>query len=72
MEVADGLRYLEATTSVTQLDSFMIFGGESMLYPDRTITLFQRANDLGVPVIQLIPMGFGVKTLQKQALWPFN
>lgn len=58
MEVEDGITYLEETTSVTKLDSFMIFGGEPMLYPERTIKLFQKANELGVPEIELITNGF--------------
>lgn len=58
MKVDDGVTYLEETTSVTKLDSFMIFGGESMLYPERTIKLFQKANELGIPKIELITNGF--------------
>jgi len=58
MEIEDGLNYLEDTTSVAKLDSFMIFGGESMLYPERTIKLFQRAKELGIPEIELITNGF--------------
>jgi molybdenum cofactor biosynthesis enzyme MoaA len=57
MEIEDGLNYLEETTSVTKLDSFMIFGGESMLYPQRAITLFQKAKALGIPKIELITNG---------------
>ena len=58
MEVKDGITYLEHTTSVTKLDSFMIFGGESMLYPERAIKLFQKAKELGIPRIELITNGF--------------
>ena len=65
MEVEDGLNYLEETTSVTELDSFMIFGGESMLYPERTIKLFQRAKELRIPKIQLITNGFWGRDPQK-------
>ncbi len=57
MEVADGLEYLEETTSVADLSSFMIFGGEAMLYPRRTVALFGRASEIGIPVIQLITNG---------------
>ena len=59
METEDGSRYLEETASETKLDSFMIFGGEPMLYPERTITLFKKANELGIPEIELITNGFG-------------
>jgi hypothetical protein len=58
METKDGLVYLEETALVTKLESFMIFGGESMLYPERTIRLFRKANALGIPVIELITNGF--------------
>ncbi len=58
MEIEDGLTYLEETAAVTKLDSFMIFGGEPMLYPERTIKLFQRAKELGIPEIELITNGF--------------
>jgi len=58
IEIDDGLNYLEETTAVTKLDSFMIFGGESMLYPERAIKLFQRAKELGMPEIELITNGF--------------
>lgn len=65
MEVEDGLTYLEEVTSVTELDSFMIFGGESMLYPQRTIKLFQRARELGIPRIELITNGFWGKDVDR-------
>lgn len=58
MEVEDGLRYLVETVAVTGLDSFMIFGGEAMLYPERTIRLFRKANELRIREIQLITNGF--------------
>ncbi len=69
MEVEDGITYLEETTSVTKLDSFMIFGGEPMLYPERTIKLFQKANELSIPEIELITNGFwGKDRNQAQSL----
>lgn len=64
MEVEDGLRYLEETVAVTRLDSFMIFGGESMLYPERTIRLFRKANELKIPEIELITNGFWGRDLK--------
>ena len=57
MKVEDGLNYLVETASVTRLDSFMIFGGEAMLYPQSTIRLFQKAKELGIPEIELITNG---------------
>jgi len=58
IEIEDGLTYIEEMTSVTKLESFMIFGGESMLYPERTIELFQKAKALCIPKIELITNGF--------------
>jgi len=57
METEDGITYLEETASVTKLDSFMIFGGESTLYPERTVKLFQKASTLSIPKIELITNG---------------
>jgi len=70
MEIEDGLRYLEETVAVARLDSFMIFGGEPMLYPERTIRLFRKANELQIPEIELITNGFwgrDLKTARKLA-----
>lgn len=66
MKVEDGLNYLDETTSVAKLESFMIFGGESMLYPERTIKLFQKAKELGIPEIELITNGFWGKDVDRE------
>jgi len=65
MEVEDVLNYLEETASVTKLDSFMIFGGEPMLYPETTIKLFQGAKELWIPEIELITNGFWGTNLEE-------
>jgi MoaA/NifB/PqqE/SkfB family radical SAM enzyme len=65
MKTRDGVRYLEETISVAELSSFMIFGGESMLYSERTIQLFQRASDLEIPTIELITNGYWGKNPEK-------
>ncbi|MDH5451103.1 MAG: radical SAM protein [Candidatus Bathyarchaeota archaeon] len=65
MKVEDGLNYLEETTSVAKLDSFMIFGGESMLYPERVIKLCQKAKELSIPEIELITNGFWGKNVDR-------
>jgi len=49
MKVEDGINYLNEATSVADLESFMIFGGEAMLYPERTIKLFQKSKELRIP-----------------------
>jgi len=65
MGVEDGLNYLEEAALVTKLDSFMIFGGEPMLYPEGAIKLFQRAKELGIPEIELITNGFWGTNLEE-------
>jgi hypothetical protein len=69
MKVNDGLRYLDETNSISNLSSFMIFGGEAMLYPDRTIKLFERAQELEIPSIQLITNGFWGRDSTKARTW---
>lgn len=58
MELQDGITYLEEVASVTKLDSFMVFGGEPMLYAERTIKFSRKAKELGIPEIELITNGF--------------
>jgi MoaA/NifB/PqqE/SkfB family radical SAM enzyme len=65
MELEDGLNYLEETASVAELESFMIFGGEAMLYPERTVKPFRRAGELGITEIELITNGFWSKSPEK-------
>lgn len=69
MEVEDGLRYLEEISSVAKLESFMIFGGEPMLYPERAVRFFQKAGRLGIPSIQLITNGFWGRQRVKAGIW---
>jgi len=57
MDVNDALSYLAEATAVSDLESFMVFGGEPMLYPERAITIFQRAHQLGIPRIDMITNG---------------
>ncbi len=57
MEVKDAFNYLTEAIAVSKLDSFMIFGGEPMLYPERTITLIKKAHHLRIPKIEMITNG---------------
>ena len=57
MEVKDAFNYLTEATAVSKLDSFMIFGGEPMLYPERTITIIKKAHQLQIPKIEIITNG---------------
>jgi sulfatase maturation enzyme AslB (radical SAM superfamily) len=57
MNIKDAYNYLAETTAVSKLESFMVFGGEPMLYPDRAVVIFQKAHQLGIPQIDMITNG---------------
>jgi len=57
MIVSDGHNYLAETTAVSELESFMIFGGEPMLYPNRAIAILQKAKSLKIPEIEMLTNG---------------
>lgn len=57
MQVKDAYEYLAEATSVSDLDSFMVFGGEPMLYPERTIAIFRKASQFSIPKITMITNG---------------
>lgn len=64
MEVEDACNYLEEVAYVAKLESFMVFGGEPMLYPDKTIAIFQKANDLKIPEIEMLTNGVWGKNME--------
>jgi len=57
MQVKDAHNYLAEATAVSNLEPFMIFGGEPMLYPKRTTAIFNKASQLGIPSIDMITNG---------------
>jgi MoaA/NifB/PqqE/SkfB family radical SAM enzyme len=57
MDVKDAYGYLAEATAVSKLESFMVFGGEPMLYPEQAIAIFERAKQLGIPKIEMITNG---------------
>jgi len=57
MEVKDAHNYLAEATAVSNLESFMVFGGEPMLYPKRVTATFKEAYKLGIPKIEMITNG---------------
>ncbi|NWG10951.1 radical SAM protein [Candidatus Bathyarchaeota archaeon] len=65
MQVKDAHNYLTEAVAVSRLKSFMIFGGEPMLYPDRTITIFKKAKALKIPEIEMLTNGVWGKDKQK-------
>lgn len=66
MKVEDAHNHLGEATSVSNLESFMVFGGEPMLYPDRAIAIFEKAHQLQIPRIDMITNGTWGKN-EKQA-----
>jgi MoaA/NifB/PqqE/SkfB family radical SAM enzyme len=65
MDVGDGYNYLTEATAVSDLQSFMVFGGEPMLYPERAIAMFKRACQLRIPKIEMITNGIWGKDKEK-------
>ena len=57
MDVKDAHSYLSEAAVVSSLESFMVFGGEPMLYPDRAIAVFKKANELRIPEIEMLTNG---------------
>ena len=71
MRVKDAYNYLAEATAVSDLESFMIFGGEPMLYPKRAIAIFNKASQFRIPKIDMITNGIWGKnkaTAEKLAM----
>ena len=49
MDVKDASRYLEEVATVSTLDSFMIFGGEPMLYPRLVVAILEKPTNCRYP-----------------------
>jgi len=57
MQVKDAYNYLAEATAVSDLKSFMVFGGEPRLYPKRAIAIFNKASQFTIPKINMITNG---------------
>lgn len=57
MEVEDAWGYLSEAARVADLKSFLVFGGEPMLYPARAIAVFEKAQQLGIPRVDMLTNG---------------
>jgi hypothetical protein len=57
MDVKDACNYLTEAVKAADLKSFMVFGGEPMLYPTRAIAIFKRAQELNIPKIDMLTNG---------------
>lgn len=58
MSVKDAAAYLSEATEVSKLKSFMVFGGEPMLYPERAVAIFEKASRFRIPEIEMLTNGF--------------
>jgi len=65
MKVSDARKYLSETAKVATLKSFLVFGGEPMLYPACAIAIFQKARQLGFPKIGMLTNGIWGKDKEK-------
>jgi len=57
MDVRDAHTYLDETAKAANLESFLAFGGEPMLYTARTIAIFKKAQQMRIPVIEMLTNG---------------
>jgi MoaA/NifB/PqqE/SkfB family radical SAM enzyme len=69
MNVKDALNYLAEAATVSNLESFMVFGGEPMLFPERAIAIFEKAHQLEIPRIEMITNGVWGKNREKAREW---
>ena len=65
MSLEDIHNYLDEAVSLSNLESFMVFGGEPMLFPDQTISAFSKAQKQRIPKISMLTNGVWGKTEQK-------
>jgi molybdenum cofactor biosynthesis enzyme MoaA len=57
MEVSDAHNYLSEAPKVAHLKSFLLFGGEPMLYPTRALAIFKKAQQTNIPKISMLTNG---------------
>jgi organic radical activating enzyme len=65
MDVKDSWDYLAEAVKAADLKSFMVFGGEPMLYPTRAIAIFKKAQQLNIPRIDMLTNGTWGKDKEK-------
>jgi MoaA/NifB/PqqE/SkfB family radical SAM enzyme len=69
MDVKDAYDYLAEATSVSDLESFMVFGGEPMLYPEQAIAIFEKAKRLEILKIEMITNGVWGRDKERARRW---
>jgi molybdenum cofactor biosynthesis enzyme MoaA len=65
MDVKDAHNYLSEAVKVADLKSFLVFGGEPMLYPTRAIAIFKKAQQLSTPSIDMLTNGIWGRDKEK-------
>lgn len=65
MEVEEAHNYLTDASGVSILESFMVFGGEPVLFSDRAISIFEKAHQLSIPKIEMLTNGFWGRNKKK-------
>lgn len=69
MNVKDAYHYLAEATAVSNLESFMVFGGEPMLYPEQAVAIFEKAKQLRIPRIEMITNGVWGRDKERAGRW---
>jgi MoaA/NifB/PqqE/SkfB family radical SAM enzyme len=69
IDVKDAHNYLAEAATVSNIESFMVFGGEPMLFPERAIAIFEKAYQLGIPRIEMITNGVWGKDKDEAREW---
>lgn len=57
MDVKNAHSYLSEAAEVANLKSFLLFGGEPVLYPSRAIAILKKAQQLSIPSIDMLTNG---------------
>lgn len=57
MELSDARNYLSETVKVAHLESFLLFGGEPMLYPTRAVAILKKAQHSSIRKISMLTNG---------------
>jgi organic radical activating enzyme len=65
MNIRDACNYLDEAVKVADVKSFMVFGGEPMLYPARVVAVFKKAQQLNIPEISMLTNGIWGKDKKK-------
>jgi len=65
MDVEDAHNYLTDTCTVSELESFLVLGGEPMLFPSRTFPIIDRARELNIPRIEMLTNGVWGKSRRR-------